>query len=802
MNYPLTAHSSRSFALFLIFFSLSLLAWSGTLHTSDGLAMYAVSDSLVRQGTWDIENIRWMGLQQGTFGPDGLLYSRKGLAVSIIALPLVFVGYHLGGMGPLHAATLLTPILHALTAVYLYRTVYLLMPDSGERTAILVAGLWAFGSMAFAYVKTWFSEPAVALSAIAALYHLLVWREQRRLRSVVAVGVWLGFSLLTRSANAIVFPFYGVALLATFLPIGLKPHAGTESLLKQINDTSTNSKDYLRSASRVLRPTLPAILAFILPIIISGLIYLWYNDLRFGNPFDSGYIEGEEFSAIWWQGLWGQTFSFGRGLLWYTPWVVLAIVGAWRWRRKEPMVVWIAWGSAITYILVYSKWYLWSGGFAWGPRFLVPILPLLALMTAPIFDMGNRWVRAWWGLAGLGFALNLIGVLYDFNLYQAWLDSLGLPLFAWETFVNPTYAQIPNLLWLGLQDFYNLDLGWVVNDHFEVSIVYFLVLAFVVVAGCGLGWVLYHRKTTWVEESAAGVLMLLAVGWWLVQMYGAEQTETIRLPAVITGEILPFMDTRPIPNAQFWYDSPDLAPIVLNQTKGAWRITGFFVDGDTLDADTAQRASDLAAQASAPIMLLSDGPVRLQNGLDREILNHLYWVEDRPLYAQEFSLVGQADLPDAPYRLTEYWQGPLGEVIPYEVDFTFEDGSTIRLKSARVTPIVGNGNILALSLIWEAHMPLPATTQVFVQLTAPNGDPALQKDVSLAQGIVDVTTLNQGQTITDRHALHMEPHNPVANGFAPGIYTLRFGLYHYDTLERAVISSGGNELTIPIEITE
>ena len=153
MSAPLTPSVAKGylpFALFLIVFSLSLFAWSGTLHTSDGLAMYAVSDSLVRQGTWDIENIRWMGLQQGTFGPDGLLYSRKGLAVSIIALPLVFVGYHSGNMGPVHAATLLTPILHALTAVYLYRTVRLLMPDSGERTAILVAGLWAFASMAFA----------------------------------------------------------------------------------------------------------------------------------------------------------------------------------------------------------------------------------------------------------------------------------------------------------------------------------------------------------------------------------------------------------------------------------------------------------------------------------------------------------------------------------------------------------------------------------------------------------------------------------------------------------------------------
>lgn len=803
MRSPLSALPSRSFALFLIFFFLSLFAWSGSLHTSDGVAMYAVSDSLVRQGTWDIENIRWMGLQQGTFGPDGLLYSRKGVAVSIIALPLVFIGYYLGGIGPLHAATLLTPILHALTAVYLYRTVRLLMPDSGERPAILVAGLWAFGSMAFAYVKTWFSEPAVALAAIAALYHLLMWLEQRRLRSVLAVGMWLGFSLLTRSANAIVFPFYGLALLATFFSLvstRFHPHVGTGSLLKQDNAAPTGFKTYLHAAPLILRSAFPAILTFVLPILISGLIYLWYNHLRFGNPFDSGYIEGEEFSAVWWQGLWGQTFSFGRGLVWYTPWVVLAVAGAWRWWRKEAMVVGVAWGSVIIYILVYGKWYLWSGGFAWGPRFLVPILPLLALMTAPIFEMGRRWRGAWWGLAGLGFGVNLIGVLYDFNLYQAWLDSLGMPLFAWESFVNPAYAQIPNLLQLGLQDFYNLDLGWVVNGDVAQSSALFVTLAVIVAINVGVGLRLYYRKANLMEQAGAGILAMLAVGWWLFQMYGAEQREVLQLPPTITGGTLPFLGETVAPDSQLWYDSPDLAPLVLNQTKGGWRITGFFVDGDTLDPETEPRATTLAAEAVSPIVLLSDGPDRAHHGLDRLLTEHLYWVDDIPVTTQGLT-VSESSV-ETPYRLTEYWQGPLSDPIGYDADFTFEDGSTICLHSAQVTPIVSNGNILALLLQWQAKTTLPPTTQVFVQLTYPNGDPAMQKDMSLAQGILDVTTLNEGARITDRHALRVGPESPVANGVAPGTYTLHFGLYRYDTLERAVISSGGNEITIPIEIVE
>jgi hypothetical protein len=745
--------------------------------------MYGVSDSLVRQGTWDIETIRWMGLQQGTFGPDGLLYSRKGLAVSIIALPLVFVGYHLGTMGPVHTATLLTPILHALTAVYLYRTVRLLMPTSNERTAILVAGLWAFASMAFAYVKTWFSEPAVALAGIAALYHLLVWRDHRSIRSVLAVGAWLGFSLLTRSANAVVFPIYGLALLAI------------ESTHLQQNDVVSVRSPLSALRSLFTPPVIRTSLLFLAPIIISGLIYLWYNALRFGNPFDSGYIAGEEFSAIWWQGIWGQTFSPGRGLVWYTPWIVLALVGAWQWRRKEPMVVWLSWGSALIYILFYGKWYLWSGGFAWGPRFLVPILPLLALMTAPILEMGKGWRGAWWALAISGFAINLIGVLYDFNLYQAWLESLGLPMFAWETFANPAYAQIPNLLALGVQDFYNLDLGWVVNNRWELSLALFQTLVLIVVIGCGLGWLIYKRQSGWATQAVASAIMLLFVGWWLSQLYDAEQSEAFQLPSTLTGQSI----RSPEPNAQLWYDNPTIASVVLNQVKGGWRITGFFVDGETLDAETEPRATDLASQASSPIILISDGPDRATHGLDRLLATYAYRLEDTLLHQREIQI--PQTLPTTPYRLTEYWQGPLSEAIPYAVDFAFTDGSVITLNTARVTPRVANGNVLALMLTWEAKSPLPPTTQVFVQLTAPNGNPIAQQDGSLAQGILDVTTLTDGQVVVDRHAFVVEP-PPTANGFAPGIYTLRFGLYRYDTLERATISTGGNEITIPIEITE
>ena len=79
-------------ALFLFLFSIYLLTYSPQFHSSDGLAMFATAESLVRRGEWDADQIRWMGLGQGILGTDGHLYIRKGIGVSLLALPLVWLG--------------------------------------------------------------------------------------------------------------------------------------------------------------------------------------------------------------------------------------------------------------------------------------------------------------------------------------------------------------------------------------------------------------------------------------------------------------------------------------------------------------------------------------------------------------------------------------------------------------------------------------------------------------------------------------------------------------------------------------
>ena len=111
---------STAWGVALALFGLTMLFWNGTFHSSDGLSTYAVSDSLARYGRWDTEQVRWLAFQQGVYGPDGILYSKKSLGTSLMALPLTVAGMFLPGLGPVHTSLLLMPLLTAATGALVY----------------------------------------------------------------------------------------------------------------------------------------------------------------------------------------------------------------------------------------------------------------------------------------------------------------------------------------------------------------------------------------------------------------------------------------------------------------------------------------------------------------------------------------------------------------------------------------------------------------------------------------------------------------------------------------------------------
>src|SRR4029453_2487339 len=98
-------------------------------------------------------------------------------------------------------------------------------------------------------------------------------------------------------------------------------------------------------------------------------LFLAYNAARWGSPFDTGY--GESLTMMretLWAGLMGLLLSPGKGLLWFSPGVLLgciAVRGA--WSRDRALVVLVV-ASTVPVVLFYARYLSWSGDYSWGPR--------------------------------------------------------------------------------------------------------------------------------------------------------------------------------------------------------------------------------------------------------------------------------------------------------------------------------------------------------------------------------------------------------------------------------------------------
>lgn len=597
MTSPRNGDRTIAVALFLLLLSVYLLTYSGALHSSDGQAMFSVAESLVRRGGYDINQIRWMGLQQGTFGPDGNLYCRKGLGTSLLALPLTWLGLVVPLWGVVQTTMLLNPLLTALTGTLVF--LYVRRLGYGRSTAVVTALVFGLGTMAWPYTKYFFSEPLSGLCLLGAAYLLVAEASgpsgNRSIARITLSGFLLGLAVATRFANAVLVPIYLIPLL------------GRRIWAEGISWRSL-------APSRLLSWRVPQeVLAFAAPLLVWAVIICGYNYLRFGSPFTTGYLPEESFSAPWLTGILGLLVSPGRGLLLFCPGLVLCLVAApvfFRRHRVEAILVFLV---SACYVLLYGKWFMWHGGYAWGPRFLVPILPLLCLTLAPLVDawrgMG-RWVFR--SLFGLSAAIQLLASSVDFSLHQEALLETGIPLFDPVTFFDPRHSQ----LWgtLSFLKPHNLDFAWMQTELAVRADVLALATGVLLVALCALGLMVVLRQAVPVRQRQALVLVVLP----LLLAGGTA----LSLACYKDGnhgdyiQMLEFLKVNSEPGDAVIQNSPTETALFQNQYKGRLPTYGTFEGEQALFPDTVTLLEGLATTHTR-FWLIPEGLPPQLSSLDR-----------------------------------------------------------------------------------------------------------------------------------------------------------------------------------------
>jgi len=141
------------------------------------------------------------------------------------------------------------------------------------------------------------------------------------------------------------------------------------------------------------------------------LLALWaYLDaVRFGRLF--GGYEGEAFTHAFLDGVRRLTVGLNKGLLLYFPAAVASFVAAARaLRLRQAAMAWLAPVLVLVALLALAApWWAWDGVGGWGPRLLVPAIPLLAASAGVELA---RWLpAARIAVVALSVAVNLPPVL-------------------------------------------------------------------------------------------------------------------------------------------------------------------------------------------------------------------------------------------------------------------------------------------------------------------------------------------------------------------------------------------------------
>jgi hypothetical protein len=428
---PLTRRTARLVALaaFLVF----ALTGGGRIAGSDEVTMFELSQAMLH-GHIDVP-AAGATLQ----GPDGRFYSKNTAGQAVLALPLVgAAGFAAKAarfrdekavLAARFGASFLNAALTALLLAALYAFARRL--GAGPRASLAAAALLGFTTPVWVYAKSFMAEPMEALGLLLALGNAALASaggpralpDERRRLLFCALGAFVAVS-----AKASMLPLMLLALTA----LGVK---------------------------RLARWILP-----LGGIALAAAGHLAYNLARFGNPLESGYgaqASPAAFSTPLPVGLYGLLLSSGKGVVWFAPAVLLAIAGVAEMARsrahsREPRhgeaARNAAWAVALTWavgLAQYGTFQHWAGDGSWGPRYLVPLLPLAFLGVAFALETATRArKRATWllGAAGLVVTLGGVGVYYGAEMRWAgdypYTLALDDPRFMEASHFNPRYTPI------------------------------------------------------------------------------------------------------------------------------------------------------------------------------------------------------------------------------------------------------------------------------------------------------------------------------------------------------------------------
>ena len=350
---------------------------------------------------------RWIRLGEplnaaefGVPGRNGMLYPHFGIGQSLVLLPLDALADHtvtpllkragLSAEKQQQGAEVLTSFLMqwmlasgALILAYLLLRLF----DFDSLASAAGAVSLLFATTCLAYVQCAQENLLLLVLALGSLCGIRQWLRDGHLLWCAAAGAACGFALLTRLTSVMELPVFVALALC-----------------------------WRGNWKRLLAGFLPPVLV----AVLLDRLYQWY---RLGNVWGS-YVEtgppgsppSYPFNAPFWRGLLGTLFSPDKSIFLFDPMLLLLIgLAIWRWRsiKHDLRIGMLGLGALLALDMVFhAKYIVFGGDVAWGHRYVVLPVELLALFAVPLLmaaggSMSPLFRRSAWCLVAASVTLQM-----------------------------------------------------------------------------------------------------------------------------------------------------------------------------------------------------------------------------------------------------------------------------------------------------------------------------------------------------------------------------------------------------------
>jgi hypothetical protein len=686
----------------------------------------------------------------------------------ILAAPLFLIAQALPGVGLAHTVWSFNVLTTALTAGVLYA--YGLAQGYRTRVAALVALVFGLCTIAWPYSRTFFREPLFTLLALLSAYLIMRIRqqlaaEQRPIMLIACFAAAFAGALLAKEASLLFVP----VIIVEALP-----------------------------ARRLTRATL---IALILLAIIGVLLLVVVLNLKpwFGveiTRFDLSHRIQQARGNLndMRAGITGYLFSPARSLWVFSPVLLLGYAG-WipllrdrRWREiAVPLVM------MITFILGYAairgseQWY---GGRGWGPRYLVPVTPFIALWLLPVFDTLLKPSAARWQRLGAGVVLLLsagvqvLAALVPIDTYYHALDAAHIIAWeegAWSLRWSPIAVSLEHL------GDHTADIAW----RHAVGSAWLLPVLALMVSGAALSTLVW-----WLRRDNASVRAFAVTYGGLVAATGIALfggLYAIREDPRYYGDFAPTQDLLTL--LEDHIQPGDV--IVLNNDEYAEFFMNYYKHDDpvvyTLPLAPGERFSaeqTPAIESPNPEDLIHPGSTVILNDLaahhdrlwlvinsspfipwanrpaEHYLAQHYFPIHD--LQATDIARAVLFDTTSAPPATAAMWP-------EQRTDATF--GGDLRLIGADIPggTVHTPGDVLPISLLWETLVPPPQDYTVALLLMAADGTIKAQRDSFPINNFAFTSAWEPGSLYRDNHGI------ALPNAIPPGEYELWVVVYWWQT---------------------